>query len=698
MIMARKKRKQSDRFDDYDDSYDDDEFEYDAEEDCADEEAGDWDEDDDSDEESDDDDDPPRQRNRRKPQTSRGVRMPQARSVGVRENSGRRKKAPLPALVRPPARKPTPQSRSVRENRRPEREPYRNRDRERESGRERWHERERDQPHGPHFLNSPRPRSAEPQRGDSMREHFRGSGLNVPKPSMVNAYGEPVKSGAGWGRFFLLIVLLACGTAYTFYVTTNVPPEGNAHKQPGDENVPPPDNAATDDVTSGAAASQNTATKRSADERATSRPGRNSVTGDGTQGGRSSPSGSRETNGSQESAEPGSHVASGAPRTFQHMRHQTEAADCAELKPDGGIQPPVPSAGRMLLRDELAHRGHLAAATQPNATRPPQPPNSPGIPESLSPMVEQIAFAPPQAILAEIMPKIAEDRSHMARSNAVATADVPEELAKLAPMVSLPGGTFGMGDDRGSLLDQRPAHMVVVSPFLLDKHQVTNRQFQLFVDATGYQTSVELQGWGYVFDPDEREWVKMTGANWRKPDGKTSLNESRRDHPVTQVSWVDANAFCQWAGKRLPTEAEWEYAARGGLVGNAYPWGEHRLVDGKHMANDWQGWFPRTNTGDDGFLLTAPVGSFPANPFGLHDMSGNVWEWCHDWYSSKYYQFSPKENPQGPDKPDDDHVGRVVRGGSFLSADNNGGAIRVVVRSYQPEKTGYQDIGFRAAR
>jgi len=121
------------------------------------------------------------------------------------------------------------------------------------------------------------------------------------------------------------------------------------------------------------------------------------------------------------------------------------------------------------------------------------------------------------------------------------------------------------------------------------------------------------------------------------------------------------------------------------------------MKDGKYMANDWQGWFPQNNTGDDGFLLTSPVGSFPSNPFGLYDMAGNVWEWCHDWYSPQYYQFSPKENPQGPDLPNAEHTGHVVRGGSFLSTDNNGGAIRVTVRSYQPEKIGYQDVGFRAA-
>jgi len=466
--------------------------------------------------------------------------------------------------------------------------------------------------------------------------------------------------------------LLACGTAYTFYATMNVPPEGNASNHSQSEAAP-----ATDSSTN---TSSNDDKKQQITERRTSeRPAQRTETRPAGDSAAETTPQETQNNDEPEDDPPGlrtqerrtlpeqeseSHIASNPLREFSQMNHTADA------EPED-----TPSGERPLLRDELAAKGYMPEFPKPLSSS-----------EQFA-GYEQIAFAPP-AIPADIAPKIAKDRSSIT---------IPESLAKIAPMVELPGGTFRMGSDSGGLLDQRPAHLVVISSFQLDQYQVTNRQFQLFVDATGYQTTVEQQGWGYVFDFDQREWGKMTGASWRKPDGKTPLEETLLDHPVTQVSWIDANAFCRWAGKRLPTEAEWEYAARGGLVDNAYPWGEHRMKDGKYMANDWQGWFPQNNTGDDGFLLTSPVGSFACNPFGLHDMAGNVWEWCHDWYSPQYYQFSPKENPQGPDQPDSEHAGHVVRGGSFLSSDNNGGAIRVTVRSYQPEKAGYQDVGFRAA-
>jgi formylglycine-generating enzyme required for sulfatase activity len=458
----------------------------------------------------------------------------------------------------------------------------------------------------------------------------------------------------------LLIILLASGTAYTFYATTNIPHEGNTRNLPKNESTEPPQSTLPNDLVGDDSNIDVSLGVSTVEQRVPS----------------------------YVTPEPQSHVASDLFREFQQKSYTEESAksEIQGQESENELQPHGSQGVRALLIDELDTQNLVAKE---------QLPQSPS-PEHLS-VFDQVAYAPPPAILADIAPKIADDRSRpMRRLTPDSPKPIPKSLAKLAPMVSLPGGTFRMGDDRGSLLDQRPAHQVVIAPFHLDKYQVTNRQFQLFVDATGYKTTAEHQGWGYVFDFDAREWVKMNGAYWRKPDGKTPLDEPRFDHPVTQVSWVDANAFCQWAGKRLPTEAEWEYAARGGLVDNAYPWGEHRLQDGKSMANDWQGWFPRNNTGDDGFLLTSPVGSFPANPFGLHDMAGNVWEWCHDWYSSRYYQFSPKDNPQGPDQPETEHVGHVIRGGSFLSADNNGGAIRVTVRSYQPEKVSYQDVGFRA--
>ena len=296
------------------------------------------------------------------------------------------------------------------------------------------------------------------------------------------------------------------------------------------------------------------------------------------------------------------------------------------------------------------------------------------------------------------------------------------------PMKALSGGTFLMGSDVASERDQRPARQVRIAPFKMDVYQVTNGQFQMFVRETQYETTAERQGWSYIFHSERKAWVRMVGANWQNPSGTNpyaglegGAMTAMLDLPVVHVSWDDAQAFCRWAGKRLPTEAEWEYAAKGGLLDAPYPWGQHRQIGGQYFANFWQGMFPDGNTGADGFLGLSPVGSFPANPYGLFDIGGNVWEWCSDQYAADYYRRSPQDNPTGPTAEDGEtvmvarvmlrkengkYVGetmgsvdeiplRVIRGGSFLSAENTDAGYRTTARGSQPQSLSFQDVGFR---
>jgi formylglycine-generating enzyme required for sulfatase activity len=287
-------------------------------------------------------------------------------------------------------------------------------------------------------------------------------------------------------------------------------------------------------------------------------------------------------------------------------------------------------------------------------------------------------------------------------------------------MVWIPGGRFDMGSESGRP-DERPVHRVSVDGFWMSETEVTNAEFEAFVQATGYITIAErpldpalypgvdpalLQPGSLMFAAPGRAvslhnhfqwWEWSTGTSWRNPSGGESSYKDRLAHPVVHVSWDDALAYADWAGGRLPTEAEWEFAARGGLDGARFGWGDRPPEGGD--ANIWQGQFPVVNTGDDGFLETAPVRSYSPNPFGLYDMAGNVWEWVSDWYRPDYYADSPAQNPEGPkdsfDPAEPGAAKRVLRGGSFLCHDTYCESYRPSARMMNAPDTGTNHQGFR---
>jgi len=276
---------------------------------------------------------------------------------------------------------------------------------------------------------------------------------------------------------------------------------------------------------------------------------------------------------------------------------------------------------------------------------------------------------------------------------------VPLALESADGMIRLPGGSFVMGSVRAGNpqteeYDAQLLHRVRLESFWLDTAPVTNRQFQRFVEQTFYETEAELQGSSLVFDRKLSEWREMVGASWRHPDGPDSSLVGKEKHPVVHVTWQDAATYAAWANKRLPTEAEFEYAARGGLNDGMYPWGRKLMLGDKYLANGWQGHFPQQDLGLDGFRGTSPVGHFPPNRFGLHDMAGNVWNWCADWYAVDYYGASLTDQPRGPSQG----VERVRRGGSWLSAANYGGELRVAHRDHAPPDESTNHTGFRCAR
>jgi formylglycine-generating enzyme len=298
-------------------------------------------------------------------------------------------------------------------------------------------------------------------------------------------------------------------------------------------------------------------------------------------------------------------------------------------------------------------------------------------------------------------------------------------------MVRIPGGTFRMGSN-DHYPEEAPVHHVSVTDFWIDRTPVTNRDFRKFVNATGYVTFAEiapeakdypgalphmLRAGSLVFTPpkhavDLRDWSQWWrfkfGANWRRPYGARSSISGQDDHPVVHISYRDAENYTKWAGKELPTEAEWEFAARGGLDGAEFAWGNEFMPRGRHMANTWQGNFPQSNQNEDGFERTSPVTAFPANGYGLHDMIGNVWEWTSDWYSSKHVADAPKaccipENPRGPHQdqsydpcqPDIKIPRKVIKGGSHLCAPNYCRRYRPAARHAEAIDTSTSHLGFR---
>jgi sulfatase modifying factor 1 len=310
-------------------------------------------------------------------------------------------------------------------------------------------------------------------------------------------------------------------------------------------------------------------------------------------------------------------------------------------------------------------------------------------------------------------------------------ATVEHSPTTLHDMISIPGGTFLMGSDK-HYPEEAPVHRVTVDEFWMDRTPVTNRQFKEFVKATGHVTFAEippdpkdypgalphmLKAASLVFSPPNHpvdlrnfaNWWSFTfGANWRRPYGKGSSIRGLDNHPVVHIAYQDAEAYAAWVGKELPTEAEWEYAARGGLDQAEFAWGGEFTPGGRHMANTWQGNFPHENMATDGCERTSPVEAFPPNDYGLFDMIGNVWEWTTDWYSTKHTGDAPKaccipENPRGgpeagsydPCQPRIRIPRKVVKGGSHLCAPNYCRRYRPAARHPQPVDTSTSHIGFR---
>jgi sulfatase modifying factor 1 len=277
-------------------------------------------------------------------------------------------------------------------------------------------------------------------------------------------------------------------------------------------------------------------------------------------------------------------------------------------------------------------------------------------------------------------------------------------------MIALDGGEFLMGStDRFAYPDdgEGPVRRVRLDPFEIEPYAVSNADFARFARDTGHVTEAERFGWSFVFAgllPDDFPptrsvaaapwWRQVEGADWRRPEGPQSDLEGRLDHPVVHVSWNDAVAYCDWAGARLPTEAEWEYAARGGLEAKVFPWGDELEPGGEHRMNVWQGSFPRHNTCADGFLGTCPVDAFPPNGHGLFNVTGNVWEWCADWFSRDFHTRDQRTNPKGPVRGRH----RSTRGGSYLCHESYCRRYRVAARnSMEPDST-TGNTGFRCVR
>jgi formylglycine-generating enzyme len=275
-------------------------------------------------------------------------------------------------------------------------------------------------------------------------------------------------------------------------------------------------------------------------------------------------------------------------------------------------------------------------------------------------------------------------------------------------MIRLEGGAFLMGTEDADAVPQDgegPIRECRVEPFYIDRHTVTNIQFREFVAATGYVTEAERFGWSFVFYPPGAAqnlqhvpglqwWRRVDGATWAHPEGADSGVRDRDGYPAVHVSWNDAAAYAAWAGKRLPTETEWEFAARGGLQQKRFPWGDELTPDGVHLCNIWQGDFPDFNSVEDGYEGAAPVDAYPANPFGLQVITGNTWEWCSDWFSADHHRYATRVNPVGPVEGGT----RSMRGGSYLCHASYCNRYRVAARSSNTPDSATSNIGFRCVR
>ncbi len=316
--------------------------------------------------------------------------------------------------------------------------------------------------------------------------------------------------------------------------------------------------------------------------------------------------------------------------------------------------------------------------------------------------MSELVDRPPRCCVPERIWEVRLNQSRIQSEQRIRT-----RTGSLTDMVRLDGGEFHMGSEMPGTFaadGEGPVRRVRVSPFFISKYAVTNDSFAEFIKATGYKTEAERIGWSFVFNPALSKlsthvpgapwWSIVRGATWSRPEGPDSSIRGCPDHPVVHVSWNDVDAYCEWAGYRLPTEAEWEYACRGGLDGKLYPWGDELTPGGIHRCNIWQGQFPDNNTVEDGFAGRAPVSAFSENGFGLWNMTGNVWEWVADYFDTSWHCTSTRINPVGPPTGD----ARTIRGGSYICHDSYCNRYRNSARSANTPDSSTGNLGFRVTR